>query len=105
MWGYQCKLLTDTEVVAYLFDLLTRKHGLSKLMACNIVAPPYYSEINQMNNGYQDIFKLLRVNYGSAMLNGPFSILIGCNRPVPSIVPTSVDQSNTTPGMMLLYTS
>ena len=33
-----------------------------------------------------DIFKLLRINYGSAMLNGPFSILVGCNRPVPSII-------------------
>ncbi len=86
MWGYKCRLLTDTEVVAYLFDLLTRKHRLSKLMACNIVAPPYYDEITRMTNGYQNIFKLLRVNYGSAMLNGPFSILVGCNRPVPSII-------------------
>ena len=86
MWGYQCRLLTDTEVVAYLFDLLTRKHRLSKLIACNVLAPPYYDEINRMHNGYQDIFKLLRVNYGPAMLNGPFSILVGCNRPVPSII-------------------
>lgn len=86
MWGYKCKLLTDTEVVAYLFDLLTRKHKLSKLMACNILAPPYYEEIDRMSNGYKDIFKLLRINYGSAMLNGPFSILVGCNRPVPSII-------------------
>ncbi|MFX0135902.1 MAG: glutamine amidotransferase family protein [Candidatus Hodarchaeota archaeon] len=86
MWGYKCRLLTDTEVVAYLFDLLTRKHRLSKLIACNILAPPYYDEINRMTNGYQNIFKLLRVNYGSAMLNGPFSILVGCNRPVPSII-------------------
>lgn len=86
MWGYKCKLLTDTEVVAYLFDLLTRKHKLSKLMACNILAPPYYEEIDRMSNGYKDIFKLLRINYGSAMLNGHFSILVGCNRPVPSII-------------------
>ncbi len=86
MWGYQCRLLTDTEVVAYLFDLLTRKHGLSKLVASNVVAPPYYDEIQRMTNGQQDIFKLLRVNYGSAMLNGPFSILVACNRPVPSLL-------------------
>jgi len=86
MWGYQCKLLTDTEVVAYLFDLLTRKHRLSKLLACNILAPPYYNEIQRMDAKYKDIFKLLRINYGPAMLNGPFSILVGCNRLVPSII-------------------
>jgi glutamate synthase domain-containing protein 1 len=86
MWGYQCRLLTDTEVVAYMFDLLTRKHGMSLLMASNIVAPPYYDEIMRMTNGYKDMFKLFRVNYGSAMLNGPFSILVACNRPVPSLL-------------------
>ncbi len=86
MWGYQCRLLTDTEVVAYLFDLLTRKHKLSLLMASNIVAPPYYDEISRMSEEYRRIFKLFRVNYGSAMLNGPFSILVGCNRPVPSLL-------------------
>ncbi|MFX1295171.1 MAG: glutamine amidotransferase family protein [Promethearchaeota archaeon] len=86
MWGYQCRLLTDTEVVAYLFDLLTRKHGLSLLMASNIVAPPYYDEITRISAKYQKIFKLFRVNYGSAMLNGPFSILVACNRPIPSLL-------------------
>ncbi len=86
MWGYQCRLLTDTEVVAYMFDLLTRKHGMSLLMASNVVAPPYYDEIQRMTNGYKEMFKLFRVNYGPAMLNGPFSILVACNRPVPSLL-------------------
>jgi glutamate synthase domain-containing protein 1 len=86
MWGYKCNLLTDTEVVSYLFDLLTRKHKLSKVIACNILAPPYYEEINRMVETSRKICKLLRVNYGSAMLNGPFSILIACNRPVPTLI-------------------
>jgi len=86
MWGYQCKLLTDTEVIAYFFDLLTRKQGLSKLIACNILTPPYYDEITRMENGDRNYFKLLRINYGAAMLNGPFSILVACNRPVPSLL-------------------
>jgi len=86
MWGYKCKLLTDTEVIAYLFDLLMRKQGLSKLIVCNILTPPYYDEIARMNNGEQNYFKLLRITYGPAMLNGPFSILVACNRPVPSLI-------------------
>ena len=79
MFGYECSLLTDTEVVAYLIDLLTRKHGLTNILTCNILAPPYYDEITRMKNGNKDIFKILRMNYGSAMLNGPFSILVGSN--------------------------
>lgn len=86
MWGYKCKLRTDTEVIAYLFDLLTRKQGLSKLVACNILTPPYYEEVARMKNGNQNYFKVLRMNYGAAMLNGPFSILVACNRPVPSLI-------------------
>ena len=79
MFGYECTLLTDTEVVAYLIDLLIRKHGLTNILTCNILAPPYYDEITRMKNGNKDIFKILRMNYGSAMLNGPFSILVGSN--------------------------
>lgn len=86
MFGYQCTFLTDTEVVAYMFDLLTRKHGLSMLMASNIIAPPYYEEIKRMRNGQENIFKMFRVNYGAAMLNGPFSILVACNRPTPMLL-------------------
>jgi len=28
-YGYKCTMFTDTEVVAYLFDLLVRRHGLT----------------------------------------------------------------------------
>jgi len=86
MWGYKCKLRTDTEVIAYLFDLLMRKQKLSKLVTCNILTPPYYNEIERMTTGEQHFFKLLRMNYGPAILNGPFSILVACNRPVPSLI-------------------
>ena len=86
MYGYECTLLTDTEVVAYLVDLLVRKHGLSKLVTCNILASPYYEEISRMDVDDRRIYKSLRVNYGPAMLNGPFSILVGCNKPVPTMI-------------------
>ncbi|MHA1750479.1 MAG: class II glutamine amidotransferase [Promethearchaeota archaeon] len=86
MFNYKCTLLTDTEVVAYLLDLLIRKNGLSKLIACSILAPPYFDEIERLENGNKNMFKILRMNYSSAMLNGPFSILIGSNNPMPSLI-------------------
>jgi predicted glutamine amidotransferase len=39
-YGYNCTMYTDTEVVAYLFDLLVRKHGLSEELAVRALAPP-----------------------------------------------------------------
>ena len=40
-------MYTDTEVVAYLVDLLIRKHGLSEKMAVRALAPPFWEEIDQ----------------------------------------------------------
>jgi glutamate synthase domain-containing protein 1 len=81
MFGYHCTLLTDTEVVAYLLDLLIRRHGLSKRMACAVLAPPFWEEIERMNDEERRLYTTLRAVYGSAMLNGPFAILFasdGC---------------------------
>jgi glutamate synthase domain-containing protein 1 len=75
MFGYHCTLMTDTEVVAYLLDLLIRKHGLSKRMACHVLAPPFWSEVDRMGEEERATFTALRSVYGSAMLNGPFAIL------------------------------
>lgn len=73
---YECTLMTDTEVVAYLLDLLIRKHGLSKRQASWVFAPPFWDEIARMSPEEQEAFKALRMVYGSAMLNGPFAILV-----------------------------
>ena len=42
MFGYQCSLQTDTEVVAYTFDLLIRKHGISLADAVSATCPPFW---------------------------------------------------------------
>ena len=40
MYGYNCTLLTDTEVITYIFDFLNRKHGLSFEDIASVIAAP-----------------------------------------------------------------
>ncbi len=75
MFGYHCCLLTDTEVVAYLLDLLIRRHKLPLEIACKILAPPFWDEIERMPEEEKRLYTTLRAVYGSALLNGPFAIL------------------------------
>jgi len=75
MFGYHCCLLTDTEVVAYLLDLLIRRHRLPIEIACKVLAPPFWDEIERMSEDEKKLYKSLRIVYGSALLNGPFAIL------------------------------
>ena len=77
MYGYKLTLLTDTEVVAYLFDLLVRRHGLDVLTACTALAAPFWKNVDTMHDEEKEAMTALRVIYGSALLNGPFSILFG----------------------------
>jgi len=76
MFGYQCTLMTDTEVMAYLFDLLLRKHRLPIDVACMVLASPTWSEIDH-HDGKMELAKAIRTVYGSALVNGPFAILLG----------------------------
>jgi glutamate synthase domain-containing protein 1 len=77
MFGYECTLLTDTEVVAYLFDLLIRKHKLPARIACMALASPFWKDIDRMEEADRELLTQIRMVYGSAMLNGPFAILFG----------------------------
>jgi len=77
MYGYKCTQKTDTEVVAYLLDLLVRKHGLPLHIVAKIFAPPLWSEIEHMGEKDKELYTALRMVYGGAMLNGPFSIIVG----------------------------
>ena len=43
-FGYHCTLQTDTEVIAYLFDLLHRRQGLSLETTCLALAAPFWKE-------------------------------------------------------------
>ncbi|MFX0071206.1 MAG: glutamine amidotransferase family protein [Candidatus Hermodarchaeota archaeon] len=85
-FGYKCTLFTDTEVIAYLFDLLVRKHKMPIPIASLALAPPLFDEINRMEKKYQIALKNVRATYRSAMLNGPFSIVVGYNDPVPTMI-------------------
>ena len=76
-FGYRCTLGTDTEVAAYLFDLLLRRHGLPLELACKVVASPLWSEIDRLGESDEALLRALRCVYGSAMLNGPFAIVLG----------------------------
>lgn len=79
MFGYKCTLLTDTEVVAYLLDLLIRKHKLPVKIACMALASPFWKHIDRMEEEERIAYTALRMVYGSALLNGPFAILFANN--------------------------
>jgi glutamate synthase domain-containing protein 1 len=85
-FGYKCTLFTDTEVIAYLFDLLVRRHKLPIPIASLALAPPLFDEIYRMKKKYQIALKNIRATYRSAMLNGPFSVVVGYNDPIPTMI-------------------
>ena len=76
-FGYYCALFTDTEVIAYLFDLLIRKHNLSFEIASKILAPPFWSQIERIEDEKEKEFlRTLRIIYSSALINGPFAVVV-----------------------------
>ncbi|MDD1745035.1 MAG: glutamine amidotransferase family protein [Candidatus Methanoperedens sp.] len=77
MFGYRLELRTDTEVIAYLFDLLVRKHKLPMDRAVMALASPFWKDIDRMEPGQKKIATAIRQVYGSTLLNGPFSIILG----------------------------
>jgi glutamate synthase domain-containing protein 1 len=80
MYGYLCTMLTDTEVVAYMLDLLIRKHGLSEDVACAALASPFWDRIDSLPPEERELMTAMRQVYGSALLNGPFAILFASNK-------------------------
>ncbi|PAV14103.1 hypothetical protein ASJ81_15120 [Methanosarcina spelaei] len=76
-YGYKCTALTDTEVVAYLFDLLGRQHELSYETVVKALAPPFWDDIDRMSAKEAELNKAVRLTYGSALMNGPFAIVVG----------------------------
>jgi glutamate synthase domain-containing protein 1 len=84
--GYKCTLFADTEVIAYFFDLLCRKHHLPLPIATLALSPPLHEEIERMERKHQIALKSIRATYRSAMLNGPFSIVVGYTDPIPTLI-------------------
>ncbi len=76
-FGYQCELQTDTEVITYLFDLLARRHGLSQEMAAHIMTASSWDDIVRMDPKRAAFETALRTTYSSALVNGPFSVILG----------------------------
>lgn len=80
MFGYSCTLQTDTEVIAYLFDLLERKHRLPFEVVCTALASPFWKDIDRLPPEAREAMTAIRMVYGSALLNGPFSVIVGNRR-------------------------
>ena len=76
-FGYKCNLQTDTEVITYLFDLLVRRQGLTLETAAKVLAAPEWDVIDRMPAEDREICTALRAVYSGALINGPFSILVG----------------------------
>ncbi|MCD6385505.1 glutamine amidotransferase family protein [Candidatus Sumerlaeota bacterium] len=80
MFGYKCTLMTDTEVMTYILDLLIRRHKLPIEIALKAVAPPFWKNIDRMPDEERELIKALRMVYGSLMVNGPFAIIFAWSR-------------------------
>ena len=76
-FGYDCELQTDTEVITYLFDLLARRHGFSQETAAHIMTASSWDEIDRMDPERARYETALRIVYSSALVNGPFSVILG----------------------------
>ena len=77
MHGYKCDLLTDTEVITYIFDYLIRKQGLTMEEAAHVVAAPFWSTIEKMPEEQKQEYTYLRDAYSNLLITGPFSIMLG----------------------------
>ena len=75
-----CTMQTDTEVITYLFDHLIRHHGLPIEVAADVLTAPEWDEIDRMPKDKKEYFTTLRSIYGSALVNGPFSVILGSNK-------------------------
>ncbi|MDR3085487.1 MAG: glutamine amidotransferase family protein [Christensenellaceae bacterium] len=77
MFGYACTLLTDTEVITYILDFLTRRQGLSLTEASKVIAAPFWEKIERMEKEEREELTYLRSMFPSLLITGPFSILYG----------------------------
>jgi len=76
-FGYYCTLFTDTEVMAYLFDFLIRRHKLDLEIVGKVLASPFWSQIERIEDkDEKKLLKALRIIYASALVNGPFAVIV-----------------------------
>lgn len=77
MYGYRCTLQTDTEVITYMIDYLNRRLGLTMEETAHVIAAPFWSTINRMDEEKKAKYTYLRNVFSSLLITGPFSILVG----------------------------
>ena len=78
MFGYKCNLQTDTEVITYILDYLTRRQGLTFDEAASVIAAPFWSTISGKADKYErEKLKYLRTVFPNLLITGPFSIVLG----------------------------
>ena len=78
MFGYKCTLQTDTEVITYILDYLTRVQGLTLQETANVIAAPFWSTIEAERNEERRLkCTFLRSVFPSLLITGPFSIVLG----------------------------
>lgn len=77
MFGYQCTLQTDTEVITYIMDYLLRRQGLTLEEAASVIAAPFWSTIAQKSEEERKKLAYLRAAFSSLLITGPFSIVLG----------------------------
>jgi glutamate synthase domain-containing protein 1 len=80
MFGYQCDLLTDTEVITYMIDYLTADRESALRTSHSILAAPFWSEIEQMPEPEQKNSPISGMFSPAMLITGPFSILLGFER-------------------------
>jgi glutamate synthase domain-containing protein 1 len=74
-FGYQCAFFTDTEVIIYLFDLLSRMHGIPFEIIAKILSAPFWNDIERMPEDEKRVYESIRMVYASALINGPFAVI------------------------------
>ncbi|MDR0984620.1 MAG: hypothetical protein LBL93_06415, partial [Ruminococcus sp.] len=77
MFDYQCNLMTDTEVITYMFDYLNRIVGLKLEEVAEVLAAPFWSVIEEMPEKDRKRLSYFRKAFDSLLITGPFSILVG----------------------------
>jgi len=79
MYGYNCTLQTDTEVITYIIDYLHRKKELTLEEISAVIAAPFWQTIERMKPEERETYEYLRTAFASQLITGPFSILVGFN--------------------------
>ena len=87
MYGYNCNLLTDTEVITYIIDYLHRRLGMPLDDVAKVIAAPFWSELESGRFSPEETAKIrhFRNVYSSLLITGPFSIILGFNNGIMAL--------------------